>query len=49
MKAVELDLLNQYIYTKEQNGFVEDQLRAELEVENSTLIACRILDALNKY
>lgn len=49
MKAVELDLLNRYIHTKEENGFIEDQLRAELEVEKFHSIACRILDALNKY
>ncbi|MCC6639363.1 hypothetical protein IT409_02290 [Candidatus Falkowbacteria bacterium] len=49
MKSVELDLLHRYIAIKESNTFIEDQLRAELEVEKFHSIACRILDALEKY
>lgn len=48
MRNVELSLLSTFIEMKD-DGDELDQLRAELKLEKFHAIACRILDALEKY
>ncbi len=49
MRNVELSLLSDFIEMKDGGGDEIDQLRAELKLEKFHAIACRILDALEKY
>ena len=49
MKTAEVELLHDFIETKNNHTPIEDQLRAELNLEKFHSIACRILDALEKY
>lgn len=49
MRNVELSLLSDFIEMKDGGGDELDQLRAELKLEKFHAIACRILDALEKY
>ncbi len=49
MKETEINLLSDLIYKKDNFYPMEDQLRSEIKLEKFHAIACRILDALEKY
>ena len=49
LKDTEINLLSDLIYKKDNYYPMEDQLRTEIKLEKFHAIACRILDALEKY
>jgi len=49
MRDQELKLLSEVIYRKDNFYPIDDVLRSELKLEKFHAIACRILDALEKY